>query len=138
MNATRTKARRTDAALVVGNVLWNAAASLFGSVIAFLLVPFLLHRLGEAAYGVWALVGSVFAYSIVFQLGLASAINRFVPVRLASGAAPSALRAAFTSLPRRNLGTPSFSSRDTPAAACGRARAAGDGAAAIADSRSAS
>ncbi|MBM4335366.1 MAG: hypothetical protein FJ108_05535 [Deltaproteobacteria bacterium] len=85
MNATRTQARRTDAALVVGNVLWNAAASLLGSVIAFLLVPFLLHGLGDAAYGVWALVGSVFAHSVVFQLGLASAINRFVPVRLASG-----------------------------------------------------
>ncbi len=65
MNATRTQARRTDAALVVGNVLWNAAASLFGSVIAFLLVPFLLHRLGDAAYGVWALVGSVFAMTVV-------------------------------------------------------------------------
>ena len=85
MNATGTQARRTDASLVVTNVLWNAAASLITSVVAFLLVPFLLHRLGEPVYGVWALIGSVFAYSIVFQLGLASAINRFVPVRLASG-----------------------------------------------------
>ncbi len=85
MTAIGAPARRTDASLVVTNVLWNAAASLFGSVIAFLLVPFLLHRLGESVYGVWALVGSVFAYSVVFQLGLASAINRFVPVRLATG-----------------------------------------------------
>ena len=85
MNAAGTQGRRTDATLVVTNVLWNAAASLISSVIAFALVPFLLHRLGEAVYGVWALVGSVFAYSVVFQLGLASAVNRFVPVRLASG-----------------------------------------------------
>jgi hypothetical protein len=27
-------------------------------------------RLGEAVYGVWALIGSVFAYAVVFQLGL--------------------------------------------------------------------
>ncbi len=85
MTSTRAHARRTDATLVVTNVLWNAAASLFGSVIAFLLVPFLLHRLGEAVYGVWALIGSVFAYSVVFQLGLVSAVNRYIPVRLATG-----------------------------------------------------
>ena len=85
MSSTVAQGRRTDATLVVTNVLWNAAASLFGSVIAFLLVPFLLGRLGEAVYGVWALVGSVFAYAVVFQLGLASAVNRYIPVRLASG-----------------------------------------------------
>ena len=85
MTSTVAKGRRTDATLVVTNVLWNAAASLFGSVIAFLLVPFLLGRLGEAVYGVWALIGSVFAYSVVFQLGLVSAVNRYIPVRLASG-----------------------------------------------------
>ncbi len=85
MSSTVAQGRRTDASLVVGNVLWNAAASLFGSVIAFLLVPFLLGRLGEAVYGIWALIGSVFAYSVVFQLGLVSAVNRYIPVRLASG-----------------------------------------------------
>ncbi|MEX2204936.1 MAG: oligosaccharide flippase family protein [Myxococcota bacterium] len=85
MTSTAAQGRRTDATLVVTNVLWNAAASLIGSVIAFLLVPFLLHRLGEAVYGVWALVGSVFAYAVVFQLGLVSAINRYIPVKLASG-----------------------------------------------------
>ena len=85
MPSTVAQGRRTDATLVVTNVLWNAAASLFGSVIAFLLVPFLLGRLGEAVYGVWSLIGSVFAYSVVFQLGLVSAVNRWIPVRLASG-----------------------------------------------------
>jgi O-antigen/teichoic acid export membrane protein len=85
MRSTATQGRRTDASLLVTNVLWNVAASFFGSVIAFLLVPFLLQRLGEAVYGVWALIGSVFAYAVVFQLGLYSAVNRFVPVRLASG-----------------------------------------------------
>ncbi len=85
MKSTVAQGRRTDASLLVTNVLWNAASSLFGSVIAFLLVPFLLGRLGEAVYGVWALVGSVFAYAVVFQLGLMSAVNRFIPVRLASG-----------------------------------------------------
>ena len=88
MTSTLAQGRRTDATLVVTNVLWNAAASLFGSVIAFLLVPFLLGRLGDAVYGVWALVGSVFAYAVVFQLGLVSAVNRYIPVRLASGDVP--------------------------------------------------
>ena len=85
MTSTTAPVRRTDATLVVTNVLWNAAGSLFGAVIAFLLVPFLLERLGEAVYGVWALVGSVFAYAVVFQLGLVSAVNRYIPIRLASG-----------------------------------------------------
>ncbi len=85
MRSTATQGRRTDASLLVSNVLWSAVASLLGSVIAFLLVPFLLHRLGDAVYGVWALIGSVFAYSVVFQMGLYSAVNRFIPVRLAGG-----------------------------------------------------
>lgn len=53
--------------------------------IAFLLVPFLLRHLGAELYGVWVLIGSVFAYSSILHFGLSSAINRYIPVGLARG-----------------------------------------------------
>jgi O-antigen/teichoic acid export membrane protein len=39
--------------------------------------------MGDQRYGVWAIMGSVYAYSTVLSLGLYSAINRHIPVHVA-------------------------------------------------------
>jgi O-antigen/teichoic acid export membrane protein len=70
---------------ILKNGAWNAAAALVTGVVSFLLVPFLLHKLGTQLYGVWVLIGSIFAYSSVFHFGLSSAINRYIPLGLARG-----------------------------------------------------
>lgn len=78
-------AGRGTGARLLTNGAWNALSAAAAGAIAFLVVPLLLRRLGEAAYGVWVLIGSVFAYSVILHLGLSSAINRHIPVALAKG-----------------------------------------------------
>jgi O-antigen/teichoic acid export membrane protein len=60
----------------------NAAASWLGFaaqvVATFFLSPILIHGLGDRRYGIWALVDSVLAYLMLFDLGVAAAVVRFV------------------------------------------------------------
>jgi O-antigen/teichoic acid export membrane protein len=67
---------------LIFNSLFNVSATIGKALIAFFLVPFLVRYLGKDAYGVWTLVGSIFAYSMTLGFGLSSAINRYVPVYL--------------------------------------------------------
>ena len=54
-------------------LLVNAAASWLGFaaqvVATFFLSPVLIHGLGDRRYGIWALVDSVLAYLMLFDLG---------------------------------------------------------------------
>jgi O-antigen/teichoic acid export membrane protein len=67
------------------NGAWNALSTVVAGAIAFLMVPLLLQHLGRDSYGVWVLIGSLFAYASILHFGLSSAINRHVPVALAKG-----------------------------------------------------
>jgi O-antigen/teichoic acid export membrane protein len=46
--------------------------------VGFFLSPFILHRLGNVAYGVWVLAISVVAYLGLLDLGMQSSVLRFV------------------------------------------------------------
>jgi O-antigen/teichoic acid export membrane protein/glycosyltransferase involved in cell wall biosynthesis len=63
-------------------LLLNAAASWLGFaaqvVATFFLSPILIHGLGDRRYGIWALVDSVLAYLMLFDLGVGAAVVRFV------------------------------------------------------------
>ncbi|MEE8303902.1 MAG: oligosaccharide flippase family protein, partial [Candidatus Tectomicrobia bacterium] len=67
---------------LIHNSLFSLSATIGTSIIAFFLVPFLVRHLGKEGYGLWVLVGSVFACAMTLQLGLSSAINRHIPVYL--------------------------------------------------------
>jgi O-antigen/teichoic acid export membrane protein len=51
---------------------------LVGAVIGFFMMPFLVHRLGDKLFGLWALVGSFSGTYAVLDLGLAAAVGRYV------------------------------------------------------------
>jgi len=55
---------------------WTALAISIG--VAFFLSPFVVHRLGNVAYGVWTLVNSMIGYMGLLDLGLRGAVTRFV------------------------------------------------------------
>src|SRR6266404_935706 len=55
---------------------WIALVITF--VVAFFLTPFVIHRLGQLSYGIWTLVVSMVSYFGLFDLGLRSAVTRFV------------------------------------------------------------
>lgn len=67
------------------NTLSNVGALVVNSIVGILLAPFLLNELGQAAYGVWTLTGSLLAYSSLLSLGLNSAVNRWLPIHLVEG-----------------------------------------------------
>lgn len=73
----------TTSKRLVHNTFYNVVMLMANAVIAFLLIRFFLGRLGEARYGVWVLIGSVFRYRMVLGMGLNSAINRRIPMYLA-------------------------------------------------------
>jgi O-antigen/teichoic acid export membrane protein len=75
----------TTSKRLVHNTFFNILMLMSNAIVAFLMVRFFLGRLGEARYGVWVLIGSVFRYRIVLGMGLNSAINRRIPMYLAKG-----------------------------------------------------
>ncbi len=63
---------------LVKNISSNWLSLAINVVIGFLLSPFILHRLGDAAFGIWVLVFSLTGYYGLFDLGIRSAIVRYV------------------------------------------------------------
>ena len=57
--------------------------SVLSAIIGFFLIRFLIQYLGEKQYGVWVLVASVFQFRLLLNMGLNSAVNRYIPVCLA-------------------------------------------------------
>ena len=47
-------------------------------VVGFFLSPFILHRLGDAAFGIWVLIFSVTGYYGIFDLGIRSSVIRYI------------------------------------------------------------
>ena len=63
---------------IVRNVLFNWFGAISTLVVGFFLMPFIIHRLGNVAYGVWVLAVGVTAYLGLLDLGMQSAVLRFV------------------------------------------------------------
>ena len=55
---------------------WGALA--VNVVVGIFLSPFILHRLGDAAFGIWVLIFSMTGYYGLFDLGIRSSIIRYV------------------------------------------------------------
>ena len=63
--------------LLLGAVTnWLAFAATLA--VGFFLTPYLVRRLGDGTYGVWAFVESLLAYFTLFDLGIAACVVRFV------------------------------------------------------------
>lgn len=63
-------------------LLINAAANGLGIAaqlaLAFFLAPFLVHTLGDRRNGIWSLVESILGYLMLFDLGVAASVVRYV------------------------------------------------------------
>jgi O-antigen/teichoic acid export membrane protein len=60
------------------NVVSNWGGYLFSMVVTFFLSPFVVHHLGNTAYGVWVLVTSLTGYLGLLDLGVRGAVTRYV------------------------------------------------------------
>jgi len=91
--------RITTSKRLVHNTFFNMLTFVVSGLIGFALVPFFLGHIGKARYGIWVLVGGiVFRYGALLNLGLNSAINRYVPVYLARNDKDGIQRVISTSL----------------------------------------
>lgn len=63
---------------IARNVIFNWIGTIANMAVGFFLAPFILHRLGNVAYGVWVLAISVVAYLTLLDLGMHSSVLRFV------------------------------------------------------------
>ena len=68
------------------NVVMNWAATGVGMLVPFFLTPFVVRSLGTEAYGVWILAASTVSYLNLLDLGMRSAVIRFVSKAKAEGA----------------------------------------------------
>jgi len=59
----------------------NTIASYVGTISTFLvgliLVPYIIHELGDTQYGVWSIILSTFAFFAVVDFGLANALAKY-------------------------------------------------------------
>lgn len=67
----------TAKALIKGSVT-RVSQTLISILVAFFMMPFLIHELGDHWYGVWTVVGSLAAAYHLFDMGMASAVTRYV------------------------------------------------------------
>ena len=63
---------------IARNVFFNWFGTIANMAVGFFLSPFIVHRLGNVAFGVWVLAISVVAYLGLLDLGMQSAVLRFV------------------------------------------------------------
>jgi len=73
------------AARFVRNVGSNWAAFFFSAVVGFFLAPYILGKLGTTTYGIWALIGSLVGYFGLLDLGVRSAVIKFVSAYHSAG-----------------------------------------------------
>jgi O-antigen/teichoic acid export membrane protein len=70
---------------IVRNSIANYGGNFVGLAVGFLLTPFLVHSLGDDAYGSWVLVGSISSYFWLLDFGLGSSVIKFVAELKAKG-----------------------------------------------------
>ena len=88
----------TTSTSLIHNTLFNVITQIIQAVITFFLIRFFLGKLGEAKYGVWIIVASIFNYRTMLSMGLNSSINRYIPVYLATNDEEGIQRVISTSL----------------------------------------
>jgi O-antigen/teichoic acid export membrane protein len=70
---------------IVKNVSSNWLSLGFNILVGIVLSPFILHRLGDAAFGIWVLIFSITGYYGLFDLGIRSSVIRYVSKFTATG-----------------------------------------------------
>jgi O-antigen/teichoic acid export membrane protein len=63
---------------IAKNVFSNYVGIAGTIIIAFLLSPFLVHSLGDTGYGIWSVVAALTGYMALLDLGVSSAIAKYV------------------------------------------------------------
>ena len=70
--------RGSGSSTLFRNAAANYGGFFFQIGIAFFLSPFLVHTLGDTKYGIWSVVSALSGYMSLLDLGISSALTRYV------------------------------------------------------------
>jgi len=70
---------------VFRSTIANWAVFVVVAVVSFLMSPFIVHHLGDSAYGTWVLLGSFVGYLGLLDFGVRGAVTRYVANQYAAG-----------------------------------------------------
>jgi O-antigen/teichoic acid export membrane protein len=90
--------RRIEIFQIIKNVSSSWIALATNVLVGIFLSPFILHRLGDAAFGIWVLIFSITGYYGLFDLGIRSSVVRYVSKAKATDDLNYASRVVSTSL----------------------------------------
>src|SRR5690242_6054522 len=79
------------------NTAWNYGGFAINLATNLLMFPFVVHRLGDAASGVWLLVAAVTGYMGLLELGIVPSLTQTIAAALGRGEPDGASRAASSS-----------------------------------------
>jgi O-antigen/teichoic acid export membrane protein len=77
--------RKHEKTAILKNVGSSWSALGVNVIVGIFLSPFIVHRLGDAAFGIWILIFSITGYYGLFDLGIRSSIIRYVSKYSATG-----------------------------------------------------
>src|ERR1700758_1415909 len=87
--------RNTEIFKNVGSSWFSLGVSI---LVGVFLSPFILHRLGDTAFGIWVLIFSITGYYGLFDLGIRSSVIRYVSTYTATNDVPGLTKLVNTSL----------------------------------------
>lgn len=70
---------------IIRNTLFNALARFWGLLVGLALTPYILSVIGKEAFAIWALIWVITGYAGILDLGLASALVRFISFHRSRG-----------------------------------------------------
>lgn len=70
---------------IIKNAMSNGAGLVCEAVIAFSMLPYIIHRIGESAYGVWVFTIAISGYMGILNLGFRPTVNKYVSQYNATG-----------------------------------------------------
>src|SRR5689334_13933130 len=83
---------------LVRNTAWNYVGFAVNIFTNFVLFPVVVHGVGEAAAGIWLLLGSVTGYMGLLELGIVPALTQHVAAALGGGARDALDRAVSSAM----------------------------------------
>jgi O-antigen/teichoic acid export membrane protein len=90
--------RKLEKLQIIKNVSSSWVSLATNVLVGLFLSPFILHRLGDAAFGIWVLIFAITGYYGLFDLGIRSSIVRYISKAKATGDFQYAGRIISTSL----------------------------------------
>ena len=75
---SKQKTTLPNTSLLFRGIFSNYVGTVSGIAIAFVLSPYLVHTLGDTQYGIWTLLSALTGYMLVLDLGISSAIVKYV------------------------------------------------------------